>query len=623
MNKDNSNKFLFPALAAAAVFAFVLVKMGANPNKTPGEFDGSIGQMAAPVKVNDWIKTPPVGGQNASDLAVDFTPLKGKVVLLERWATWCGPCISKIPKLIELQKKHPDLAIISLTDESKNIVTTFFEKTTLKSIDKKLPDTKLTDAINYTVGTMTLSDPTVAPYFEKMRGVPSFFIIGRDGKIERAVVGVYDIVLAEVDRLLKGEIRSAEETEKAQKHLANEKERGALRKEIGRLSRAHKENPTPASRKELYKKYARIRELIKEGHDYSGDRGDLLDSLNSNATRAWKYADERQRSAIEKELKQNRKSLYDLLASTNSSAGSWNSIAWDLVAQEHYQLLDSEMGLETSNRALSLAVEKKSRSLPMIKDTVARAHHVNGNLEEALRLEQEALNEATPSRKPSLAPYLDYYKLLEKLKSDPAARLSNISQAIENAPALADTPEGFNVEAAKEELKEISKKRERDKNKRKKLRVRKFKLTRSLFSITEPTLLSFIQAERAYIAYSRTLSDEKRARFQERLHRFHFQARRKGNNNAAFLQGLAHHLTFAEDYQSRNPALALEILNTLRKREGKEDARRIMTRADLAFQQGLIKESIKLLETALPLSQNWEDRSDIEAALRHHKKLKR
>src|SRR5438034_1178856 len=52
--------------------------------------------------------------------ALDGKPIalkdaKGKVVLLNFWATWCGPCRAEIPGLIELQKKYPDkLQVIGL-----------------------------------------------------------------------------------------------------------------------------------------------------------------------------------------------------------------------------------------------------------------------------------------------------------------------------------------------------------------------------------------------------------------------------------------------------------------------------------------------------------------------------
>jgi thiol-disulfide isomerase/thioredoxin len=52
--------------------------------------------------------------------------LKGKVVLLDFWGTWCGPCVASIPKLIELNEKYHDkgLVIIGIHDDTKDSIQT-------------------------------------------------------------------------------------------------------------------------------------------------------------------------------------------------------------------------------------------------------------------------------------------------------------------------------------------------------------------------------------------------------------------------------------------------------------------------------------------------------------------
>lgn len=66
-----------------------------------------IGRDAAPLKVEAWANGEPL---TESDL-------KGKVVLLDFWAVWCGPCIATFPHLREWQEKYADqgLVIIGLT----------------------------------------------------------------------------------------------------------------------------------------------------------------------------------------------------------------------------------------------------------------------------------------------------------------------------------------------------------------------------------------------------------------------------------------------------------------------------------------------------------------------------
>jgi len=96
--------------------------------------------------------------------AVSLEKLKGKVVVVEFWATWCPPCRASIPHLVELRSKldKSKVEIIGLTDEPKSKVEGFAKEMKM----------------NYTVGYGSTSGEAYG-----VSGIPHAFIIGTDGKI--------------------------------------------------------------------------------------------------------------------------------------------------------------------------------------------------------------------------------------------------------------------------------------------------------------------------------------------------------------------------------------------------------------------------------------------------------
>jgi thiol-disulfide isomerase/thioredoxin len=57
---------------------------------------------------------PHIGANGDFTTAFDLTKYKGKVVVLDFWATWCNPCLKSMPHLDRLQRQHPEIAVVAI-----------------------------------------------------------------------------------------------------------------------------------------------------------------------------------------------------------------------------------------------------------------------------------------------------------------------------------------------------------------------------------------------------------------------------------------------------------------------------------------------------------------------------
>jgi len=99
---------VFCAAATVLLFASIL----------PGQ-DLKVGEPAPSLSLE---RTIPSGGQS------NWESLRGKPVVIEFWATWCGYCIEEIPRLNALAEKFRDAQFISITDEPASLVEPFLAK---------------------------------------------------------------------------------------------------------------------------------------------------------------------------------------------------------------------------------------------------------------------------------------------------------------------------------------------------------------------------------------------------------------------------------------------------------------------------------------------------------------
>jgi peroxiredoxin len=117
---------------------------------------------------------------------IHLADYRGKVVLVNVWATWCGPCIEEIPSLLDLHHAYPDLAILAVSvDEDPDGYSQFLSRR----------------HVDFT----TVRDPSesAAKLFHTEQW-PETYVIDRKGIIRRKFIGAQDWTNPEVREFLKG-----------------------------------------------------------------------------------------------------------------------------------------------------------------------------------------------------------------------------------------------------------------------------------------------------------------------------------------------------------------------------------------------------------------------------------
>jgi cytochrome c biogenesis protein CcmG, thiol:disulfide interchange protein DsbE len=133
---------------------------------------------------HDGSQRPLVHGRLAPDfslLQLDGRPLqlsayRGKVVLLDFWATWCDPCRDEIPRFVDLENKYgpQGLQIIGVSmDDSPDPVRDFSQRVKM----------------NYPV---VMGNAEIGQLYGGVLGLPIVFLVGRDDRIHAKYVGAMD-----------------------------------------------------------------------------------------------------------------------------------------------------------------------------------------------------------------------------------------------------------------------------------------------------------------------------------------------------------------------------------------------------------------------------------------------
>ncbi len=133
-----------------------------------GDHPGNIGRPAPQFTISDGTQT------------VNLQKLRGRIIVLNLWATWCAPCVKELPSLLDLQRRIPQLAVVGIsTDQDETVYRQFLTRHHVDLLTVRDQDQR----INALYGTVQ---------------IPETYIIDRDGVIRRKFIGEQDWTSPEI-----------------------------------------------------------------------------------------------------------------------------------------------------------------------------------------------------------------------------------------------------------------------------------------------------------------------------------------------------------------------------------------------------------------------------------------
>lgn len=297
-----------------------------------------LGDPAPKLFVSKWLKGEPVASFD-----------KGKIYVVECWATWCGPCRESIPHVSELNTKFKDKGVVFIGMNT-------WERDT----EKVEPFVKeMGDKMNYRVAMDEEPGKTANAWLKAsgQKGIPCTFIVDKDGKLawlghpttmepvlEQIVAGTFDT---------KKYAELQEKKQDVQRRFAEAAQAEDMDKLLGLADELAKVDPESAPRAGMIK----FQILFMKKKDY--------DAAYALAAKL-----------AEKEIK--------------DDAGALNEIAWGILDTAGVEKRDLDLALKLAQRADELS---KHENAPIL-DTLARAYFDKGQVDKAVELQAKAVDKA-------------------------------------------------------------------------------------------------------------------------------------------------------------------------------------------------------------------------------------
>ena len=332
-----------------------------DPKLRSAAADSSAAQAAAEAAATQSTPNSPVGELSIGDPNPGLqlakfvkgdevtAPLKDDVTVVEFWATWCGPCRAGMPHISELQREYGDkVRFIGVTKEDEDVVTKF--------LGSVAPGGKTWDeVIDYR---LALDDGswTNNAYMRaaNQNGIPCAFIVGRDGIVEW--IGHP----GSIDQPLKQIVDGSWDRQAA---VAEFKQQAMFDKYAQKLNGMLRSGNFDAALS-----------LLDEMEESSG--GKSMPLLNNRLMILMMADRAEEASSVRGEL----------IEAAWDDAIVLNGVAWETATADN--ATDLELALKAAKRASEIRENKDAAIL----DTLARCHYELGQLDEAIKVQQKAVD---------------------------------------------------------------------------------------------------------------------------------------------------------------------------------------------------------------------------------------